>query len=131
MSERTDASLTPRAMREIAETVFSKDGDNATEQRTEQHAKSLFALLVAPLRAANEPDAENRAMEWTVGALVGAFPRATREDVRPKVRALVERVVAHVLMDVMLSRETATEQARIAKSVERQARKNAKKGRAK
>jgi hypothetical protein len=131
MVERADASLSPRAMREIAETDWTDTGTGGTVERTEQHAKQIFALFVEPLRASRDPDAENRASEWTVGALVGAFPRANRPDIRTKVRELVERVVARILQEALLSRETVTEQVRIAKSVERQARKKAKKGRTK
>ena len=123
MDERAETSLTPRAMREVAETDWTDMGSGGSVSRTEAHAKRLFVLFVAPLRASRDPDAENRAREWTVGALVGAFPRAKREDVRPKVRALVERVTNQADAD-------AVAQARIAKSVERQANKSAKKGRA-
>lgn len=91
MTKRTGAALTPHTMQEVAETVFSKDGNNMTEQRTEQHARQLFEQLVAPLRKAKDKQADERAREWTVGALTAAFPRARRADVRPKMRELVER----------------------------------------
>jgi hypothetical protein len=85
-------SLTPQALREVAETKWSDVGSGGTVSRTEQHAKQLFCALVAPLREQNAPDAEAKARAWTIGALVGAFPRMKRMDIRAKVQELVERV---------------------------------------
>lgn len=108
MSER--GSLSPRVMREVAETDWT---DVASVARAEQHAKQLFELLVAPLREKNEPDADSRAREWTIGALTSAFPRDKRADIRPKMRELVERVIEQMCHEALVSRETVVEQARM------------------
>lgn len=90
-------SLSPAAMREVADTKWNDVGSGGTVARTEQHAKRLFDTLVAPLREQNAPDAEAKARAWTIGALVGAFPWMKRMDIRAKVQELVERVTSDKL----------------------------------
>jgi hypothetical protein len=82
-----DNGLTPRAKREVAETNWT---DAKSVKKLEAAARVVFGTLMV-----GQPDTtenKTRARNWTVGALVGAFPRKERADVRLKVEELVARV---------------------------------------
>lgn len=82
-----DNSLSPRAMREVADTDWT---DDESVQKLEQTTRGVFALLMV----GHDDTTENRqrARNYAVGALVSAFPRGARDDVRPRIEEIVQRV---------------------------------------
>lgn len=89
MAERMGATLAPKALREVAETNWNNAADVA---RVREHAKQLFEQLVAPFREQGDAKADERAREWTIGALTAAFPRNERARIRSMIRELVGKM---------------------------------------
>jgi hypothetical protein len=76
--------LSPRAMREIAETDWA---DQESVQKLEQTARSVFTMLMVGQEETEEN--KTRARNYAVGALVSAYPRSARDDMRPRIEELV------------------------------------------
>jgi hypothetical protein len=77
-------SLSPRAMREVAEMDWD---DQESVKKLEETARGVFdALMVGH---ADTEENKTRARNYAVGALVSAFPRNKRDEVRSR----IERVV--------------------------------------
>jgi hypothetical protein len=82
-------AMGPSVMNRVAAIDWDKPEDIVWLERI---ARMMFDGLRAGADNTRTETARESARMWTIGALVGAFPRMKRMDIRAKVQELVERV---------------------------------------